>query len=291
MARRLGPNTPLGIRKAHVGCGPHAILPDWWNVDIRSFLGIDEVIDATEPWPYVNLDYVFAEHFIEHLPLDRALQFLIHAENSLRIGGIIRLSTPNLEWVLHTHSQTGDADIGKRLMDTLRTNRAFHGWGHHFLYSAEMLLHLLEQLGYIDICLCDYGESTHPELANPEKHGNFSINGGFASVISRGLARAGTACSTANPDRLPARKLSAVCRIRALSGISQHNAPRLQGASAAQGVPQARQPCDHGESRATHLRAMAFSARSHPGPAKRRFPGKHSTDCSGQDSFPWTSRN
>jgi hypothetical protein len=54
MARRLGPNTPLGIRKVHVGCGPHAILPDWWNVDIRSFLGIDEVIDATAPWPSVK---------------------------------------------------------------------------------------------------------------------------------------------------------------------------------------------------------------------------------------------
>ena len=192
MIQRLGPGSPKGIKKVHVGCGPHAIMPDWWNVDIRSFPGIDEVIDASEPWPYVDLNYVFAEHFIEHLALDRALQFLVHAGNSLRIGGVIRLSTPNLEWVLYTHFQTGEADFGKRLMNTLRTNRAFHGWGHHFLYSAEMLLHLLEQLGYIDICLCDYGESTHPELANLEKHGNFSINGGFPSVTIVEASRAKT---------------------------------------------------------------------------------------------------
>jgi hypothetical protein len=109
-------------------------------------------------------------------------------------------------------------------MYTLRTNRGFHGWGHHFLYSAEMLLHLLEQVGYTDICLCDYGESTHPELANLERHGNFSIDGGFPSVIiveaSRGQA---PLAAPQTPAGLPARKLSAVCRIRALSGISQYN--------------------------------------------------------------------
>jgi predicted SAM-dependent methyltransferase len=180
---RFGPNHPQGIKKVHVGCGPHAVLPDWWNVDIRSFRGIDEVMDATQPWPCVDLDYVFAEHFIEHLALNRALQFLIHAGNSLRIGGVIRLSTPNLEWVVHTHFQTGQVSVEKRLMDTLRTNRAFHGWGHQFLYSREMLLHLMQKIGYQEITLCQYGQSLHPALNNLEKHGNFSISAGFPSVI------------------------------------------------------------------------------------------------------------
>jgi hypothetical protein len=266
-AERLGPNFPSGIKRVHVGCGPHAILPDWWNVDVRKFRGIDDVIDAAEPWPYTDLDFVFAEHFIEHLTLDRGLTLLIiHAGNSLRPGGVIRLSTPNLEWVMHTHFQTGQVELEKRLLDRLRTNRAFHGWGHEFLYSKEILVHMMRKIGYEKIDLCEYGQSSHPERWRLSFGGH-----------CRGLARAGTA----NPAGLSARKLSAVCRIRALSGISQDNAPRLKGASAAQGVPQARQPRDHGGSRATHLRAMAFSARSHPGPAKRRFPGKHSTDCLG----------
>ena len=131
-AERHGPNFPSGIKRVHVGCGPHAILPDWWNVDVRKFRGIDDVIDAAEPWPYTDLDFVFAEHFIEHLTLDRGLTLLIiHAGNSLRPGSVIRLSTPNIEWVMHTHFQTGQVELEKRLLDTLRTNRAFHGWGHH----------------------------------------------------------------------------------------------------------------------------------------------------------------
>lgn len=183
MAERLGPNSPSGIKKVHVGCGPHAILPDWWNVDIRKFPAIDEAIDATAPWAYTDLHYVYAEHFLEHLTLNQALLFLTHAGNSLRIGGIIRLSTPNLEWVIHTHFQTGKVELSKRLIDTLRTNRAFRGWGHQFLYSTEMLAHILAAIGYTAVQPCTYGQSTHPALHNLEKHGNFAVTGGFPSVI------------------------------------------------------------------------------------------------------------
>lgn len=183
MDQRLSPHFSLGIKKVHVGAGPHAIMPDWWNVDIRKFPGIDEVVDATEPWPYNDLSYIYAEHFLEHLTLDRALLFLTHAGNSLRKGGVLRLSTPNLEWVMHTHFQTGRAEREKRIMDTLRTNRAFHGWGHQFLYSPEMVLYLFEQLGYADIVFCEYGQSRHAPLTDIEKHGKFSFAGGFPSVI------------------------------------------------------------------------------------------------------------
>ena len=151
------------------------------------------MIDAAEPWPYTDLDFVFAEHFIEHLTLDRGLTLLIiHAGNSLRPGGVIRLSTPNIEWVMHTHFQTGQVELEKRLLDTLRTNRAFHGWGHEFLYSKEMLVHMMRKIGYEKIDLCEYGQSSPPELNDLEKHGEFSIDGGFPSVViveaSRGQA-------------------------------------------------------------------------------------------------------
>jgi predicted SAM-dependent methyltransferase len=183
MPERIGPSNPEGIKKVHVGCGPHAIMEDWWNIDIRKFPGIDEAIDATAPWPFQDLHYVYAEHFLEHLTLDQATQFLIHSGRSLREGGILRLSTPNLEWVVHTHFQTGPIEQSKRLMDTLRTNRAFHGWGHQFLYSAEMLAHILDAVGYDVIVPCTYGHSAHLELDNLEKHGNYVVTDGFPSVV------------------------------------------------------------------------------------------------------------
>jgi hypothetical protein len=123
--------------------------------------------------------------------LDQAIQFLINAGTSLREGGILRLSTPNLEWVIHTHFQTGSVEKSRRLLDTLRTNRAFRGWGHQFLFSAELLAHILHELGYTEVTACTYGQSFHPELHNLEKHGNFVISNGFPSVVifeaSRGI--------------------------------------------------------------------------------------------------------
>jgi hypothetical protein len=39
-------------------CDPARLV----ELDVRKFRGIDDVIDAAEPWPYTDLDFVFAEH-------------------------------------------------------------------------------------------------------------------------------------------------------------------------------------------------------------------------------------
>lgn len=183
MAERLGPNHPHGIKRINVGCGPHNHLSDWWNVDIRTFRGVDEVMDAARPWPWTDIEYVYGEHFLEHLPLDKAINFLIYAGQSLKVGGTLRLSTPNLEWVMNTHFTVEQVATEKRLMETLKTNRAFHGWGHHFLYTKEMLEYLLCELGYIEVGFYSYGESNNPDLRNLERHGGFVVAGGYPSVI------------------------------------------------------------------------------------------------------------
>jgi hypothetical protein len=47
LSPRLSPDAPGGIKKLQVGCNPKNILPDWWNVDIRWFPGIDQVMTDT----------------------------------------------------------------------------------------------------------------------------------------------------------------------------------------------------------------------------------------------------
>ncbi len=179
---RLSPEHDQGIKKVQFGCGPKNILTHWWNVDIRSFPGIDETLDATQPWKYKNLDFVYGEHFLEHLTLDGAISFLQNAWQSLKAGGMIRLSTPALEWVLSTHFDLSDSTPQNRIRSTFAMNRAFHGWGHQFLYSKEFLFDLLENLGYTNIQFCEYGSSTHPELSDMERHGGYKIHNGYPSV-------------------------------------------------------------------------------------------------------------
>jgi predicted SAM-dependent methyltransferase len=170
--------------KVHVGCGPHALLEGWCNTDVRAFKGVDHVMDATQPWPWTGLTHVFGEHFIEHLEIDKAIDFLVHAGASLAPGGRIRLSTPNLAWVMHTHFTHGETvDAERRLQDTIKLNRGFYGWGHRFLWTAEMLTGVMASVGYEDVELFEYGRSDDPALDGLERHGNYSVASGLPSVI------------------------------------------------------------------------------------------------------------
>lgn len=181
-AERRGPGEPGGINRVQVGCGPANLFPDWWNVDIRKFKGIDQAVDVTKDWPFRDLDFVYGEQFLEHLGLDGALDFLVAAGRSLRPGGVLRLTTPNIEWVLKTHYAQTDAEEDV-ILGTLGMNRAFHGWGHQFLYSPTFLRTLLLKVGYADVRLFDYGESDHAALANLERHGKFRYVDGSPSQV------------------------------------------------------------------------------------------------------------
>lgn len=194
---RCGPDQPDGIRRVQVGCGPHNLFPDWWNVDIRPFDGIDAVMDATTEWPYQNLDFVYGEHFLEHLDLEGALRFLVAAGNSLRQDGVLRLTTPNLDWVMRSHYPLDPATASEAHLGTLAINRAFHGWGHQFLYSRPFLEFVLKNLGYGDVRFYDYGESDTPALRNLERHGGYYYAYGVPNLL---VVEATNIGPTALPD-------------------------------------------------------------------------------------------
>lgn len=169
------------LRRLNIGCGPHHALEDWWNVDIRAFDGVDEVMDVTEPWKVQGLEFIYAEHFLEHLTPRQAIKFFGEALKALEVGGAIRLSTPSLEWVLRTHF-TFESDPAKDRIQTFATNRAFHGWGHEFLYSRSTLEWLITGIGFSEVRFFDYGESDTSEFVGIESHGGLSRSGDYPSV-------------------------------------------------------------------------------------------------------------
>jgi hypothetical protein len=158
-------------------------MAGWWNVDLLEFRGIDEVLDVTAPWPWTGLDYVYGEHFLEHIPLDGALRFAREAAIALRPGGVIRLSTPSLEHVWATNfrpdrSRARDVAVA----ETYRVNRSFHGWGHRFLFSRELLETLLEAAGFVDLSFHDYGASEIEALHGLEQHPGWAVVDGWPTV-------------------------------------------------------------------------------------------------------------
>lgn len=169
--------------KINIGCGPKDIKTDWLNVDIQPFAGVDIVMDVTQAWTFKNADFIFAEHFLEHLTLEQGIQFLYNAGQSLKKGGWIRLSTPNLEWVLKSHYNFDHKQPDEKFKDTCAINRAFYGWGHRFLYNSYFLETLLNKLGYENVRPANYGKSEVPDLNKLESHGAPSYYENHCNII------------------------------------------------------------------------------------------------------------
>lgn len=159
-----------GAPQLHIGSGPVS-LPGWINVDIKPYPGVDFCADVLPGIPFLGVKYIYAEHFIEHLSYPDAAKFMAACRDALRDDGILRLSTPNLDWVVHTSYTETRAESGdERLRDCFQLNRAFRAWGHQFLYNFAALEALLQNAGFTTIRAYTYGESDTPELAGLEHH-------------------------------------------------------------------------------------------------------------------------
>jgi len=157
-------------RRLHIGCGG-AILPGWINIDLESAPGVDLVLDVREGLPFDSADYIFAEHFIEHLSFHAGLNFIRECRRLLTDTGVLRLSTPNLDWVwLNQYHYGSWSHDDEAVRDCFWMNKAFRGWGHRFLYNRQTLSEVLIEGGFGVVESCVYGESRYPALRKLERH-------------------------------------------------------------------------------------------------------------------------
>lgn len=150
--------------KVHVGCGPR-ILKGWINIDLAfepfekylqyytdEFYGVDVrgskdafiALDVTkEKLPFLDntVDFIFDEDFIEHLTQKEQVLFLAETFRVLKPGGIHRVTTPNLSWIMKNNS-----DFSKGMEGV--TQDCWNSWGHKDLLSPRLLKELAEMVGF-----------------------------------------------------------------------------------------------------------------------------------------------
>lgn len=173
--------TAAAGRLLHVGCGVER-LAGWVNVDYELFPSVDVVADLRDPLPFRGARAVFAEHFLEHLSLAAGLAFLESAHAALAPGGWIRLTTPNLDWVWVTQYRL-DAPPEQARANAQAMNRAFHAWGHRFLWNEALLAEALAACGFDDVRAQPRGESAAPFLRGVERHEPYPDYGPICHVI------------------------------------------------------------------------------------------------------------
>jgi predicted SAM-dependent methyltransferase len=174
------------VRKLQLGAGVNR-LPGWLPTDIN--VRHDDVVqlDATEPLPFpdTSIDFIHAEHLIEHIPYRPGQRMLRQCRRVLRPGGVLRLATPDLARLVAVYR--GDAGPeGEHYLEhafqrwlkgrphphpAFLINHNLRAWGHVFVYDEELLTRCLREAGYVDIVRCELGESTHEQLRDVERHG------------------------------------------------------------------------------------------------------------------------
>lgn len=175
------------IRKLQIGTGQNP-LNGWLNTDYDTGLSKGSVfLDATNPLPFPpqTFDYIYFEHFIEHIEYYEGQNLLDECHRILKSEGKIRFSTPDLNFLIDLYKEK-KTDIEKDYIkwlistqtkfnvfsDTFLINTYFHEWGHKFIYDFKTLKALLTQTGFTNIKKVSVGESDDENLQNLESHGS-----------------------------------------------------------------------------------------------------------------------
>jgi predicted SAM-dependent methyltransferase len=171
------------VKKLQIGAGGVKGFSDWLNTDIEPQEG-EAYLDASKTFPIPDgvLSYVYSEQVFEHLSYRDGLVMLRESHRTLKSGGKIRITTPNLLRLMQLF-QDSKTDVMKDYIDGTisggywpeplpRTispecvilNYEMRSFGHRFLYDPKTLRQSLELAGFQAIKEFAPGESDDPQL-------------------------------------------------------------------------------------------------------------------------------
>jgi predicted SAM-dependent methyltransferase len=167
------------VRGVQFGCG--SLLPKGaLNTDLVGFtdLGLETTApgrvfrvngapfvhhDVTQPLPVEDgaFAWAYSEHLIEHITPAQALAWLKDVRRVLEPGGLLRLTTPDLERYAAAYVSRDEAffaehsrrirEFGLPAMPTRRAfmlNQIFQFWGHRWIYDLDELVGILGEAGF-----------------------------------------------------------------------------------------------------------------------------------------------
>lgn len=155
--------------KLHLGSGNN-YLNGWVNIDNNNKIKADIYADlcGTLPFKDNTIDYIFNEHFIEHISRTSAVLFLSECYRILKPKGVLRISTPNLEWIIDRYNN-GNLKEWENIKWYPKSkcsmiNEAMRSWGHQYLYDNEELYLILNFVKFYKIENVIWRDSIHKDL-------------------------------------------------------------------------------------------------------------------------------
>lgn len=186
----------MKVVKLHIGCG--TIYKDGWlNIDNNSYGNIQKLdlhLDLREALPFKDnfADYIYNEHFLEHLTVEEGQAAIKEFMRVLKPGGVLRIAMPDLKDAIDAYlNENWKKDEGYQKflkwagLDFARTraellNINFRWWGHKWYYDKEELERRLRDAGCTNITFCTLNQSMHEPLKSQETRNESTL---IAEVI------------------------------------------------------------------------------------------------------------
>ena len=140
---------------------------DWLNSDAIPCSDNVLQLNVTRRFPFADesFDYIFSEHLIEHLTYEQGLHKLAQCHRLLKPGGKLRVSTPNLEFLINLFRRDRTKLENDYIQWAMQTffpnvdifdpafvlNNFVRNWGHIFVYTPRVLIHSLQTAGFTKI--------------------------------------------------------------------------------------------------------------------------------------------
>jgi predicted SAM-dependent methyltransferase len=162
---------PTPFKKLHLGCGDNT-LPGWFNTDLQAKAEGVFRLDATKPFPFPSNSFeeIFTEHMIEHIPYTDALAMLRECYRVLQPGGKLRVSTPDLNFLIALYEPTTELQRcyikwatdqiipwAPKPSSAFVINNFVRDWGHTFIFDEPTLREAFELAGFENIKSCPLG--------------------------------------------------------------------------------------------------------------------------------------
>ena len=173
------------VHMLHLGASDK-ILSGWLNSDLEP-TNNNMYLDATKRFPFADasLDFVFSEHFIEHIDRPDGERCMREIYRCLKPGGVMRVASPNLSRyvdLFRANLEPREIEYLRRFQEKfhlsaispcLALNHLVYNWGHRFLYDESELVSLIRSAGFRAVSPTAVGKSDYPQLSQIEQHGKF----------------------------------------------------------------------------------------------------------------------
>ncbi|MBD2104416.1 methyltransferase domain-containing protein [Leptolyngbya sp. FACHB-261] len=164
--------------KLHLGCGAIK-FESWVNIDLHlSSRAADISWDLSQGIPLEDgsCEFLYCEHFLEHMNAEQGVAFLRECYRVLRSDGVIRIAMPSLDVLIEKSYQGNWREQdwltwpGFEFIQTRAEmlNICFRSWGHQWLYDREELYRRLSEAGFEKIRDVEWRVSDIAELRNRE---------------------------------------------------------------------------------------------------------------------------